>query len=295
LKSVNLLTPISCLSTMKISIVVPNFNYAEFLPRCLDSIACQSYQNIEVLLADAGSTDGSVKILEYYAEYYGWSFFSRSDNGQADVINRGLMQASGDIHCWLNSDDFYLSNRALEKVVGIFEEYAGLELVSLGGYYVNASGYWLRPVMLNTHPLLRQTDLAFRGAFLQPATFWKAHLFEELGGLNANYRYVFDQHFLIRAGRKYSMLLDQDIRISGYCLHGLNLSIGVKSERISEIADSNRYFFGFGFRFIYLKVIAFIVLLVNLLPSFLSRRITFGIYAVNNLLSFLSLYRIPSI
>lgn len=280
---------------MKVSIIVPNLNYAQFLPRCLDSIAQQTYKDIEVLLADGGSNDESIAILEHYSDIYGWPFFSRSDNGQADVINRGLMSASGDIQCWLNSDDFYLSNRALERIVNIFEEYEDLDIVSLGGYYVDASGHWLRPVLLNLHPLFRQTDLAYRGGFLQPATFWRSHVFQNLGGLNSKYRYVFDQHFLIRAGREHNMLLDQEIKIAAYCLHGSNLSMGVKSERISEIADSNKCFFGLGFRFSYLKLIGSITFLVNFLPSFLSRRITFGIYVLNNTLSFVSLYRIPSI
>jgi glycosyltransferase involved in cell wall biosynthesis len=280
---------------MKVSIIVPNRNYANFLPVCLDSIASQTYQNIEVLLADGSSEDGSLGILEDYSRRYDWKIFSLSDKGQADAINKGLSIATGDIQCWLNSDDYFLSNKALEKVVEIYQEFSDLDVVSLGGYYTNENGYWLRPVLLNTHPLQRQTDIAFRGAFLQPATFWKRHVFEELNGLDSTYPFSFDSHFLIRAGQRFNMLLDQNIKISGYRLHGSNLSVGVKPERIKELAEFNRYFFGFGFRYLYLNFIAAIVSFICLFPNAISKKINYVIYLINNLASFLSLYRIPYI
>ena len=279
---------------MKVSIVVPNFNYAKYLPACLDSIAVQTYQNIEVLLADGGSTDGSIEILESYSARYGWEIFSRSDAGQVDAIARGLEKSSGDIQCWLNSDDFFISNKAVEIAVSTFQEFPTLDIASLGGYYTNEVGYWLKPITPHYHPLFQQTEIALRGGFVQPATFWKPYVFEKIG-LNHTFRFVFDQHFFIQAYKQFNMLINQNVKLAGYRLHGQNLSIGVKPERIRELAVSNRHFFGLGFRYLYLQMISFLATGINYFPKPLAGKLNSIVRIINNLLSYLTLYRIPSI
>ncbi len=282
-------------NSMKVSIVVPNRNYAQYLPACLDSIAAQTYQNIEVLLADGNSDDGSINILEEYSAKYGWKIYSRQDKGQADSIDRGLKLSTGDIQCWLNSDDVFLSNCALENVVNIFKEFPTVDMISLGGYYTDGTGHWLRAAKLQTHPLFRQTDIALRGGgIVQPATFWKPDVFHKIG-LDTNFRFVFDHHFIIKAAQQFNVLIDQDIYIAGYRLHGDNLSLGVRPERIRELALSNREFFGFRFRYFYLTFIYYLVRIVYLLPTQIAYKITSLLYVIVNLLSYFSIYRIPSI
>jgi glycosyltransferase involved in cell wall biosynthesis len=280
---------------MKVSIIVPNRNYAEYLINCLDSIAMQTYPNIEVLLADGNSDDGSIEILEKYAMKYGWTIYSREDKGQVDAIDIGLKLAAGDIQCWLNSDDYFLSNQAIEKVVTLFQEFPSVDVVSLGGYYTDAKGYWIKAIKLQTHPLLRQNHLAMRGGFAQPSTFWKPHVFHEIG-LVHNLPYSFDTYFFIQASRQFNMLIDQNIIVSGYRLHGSNLSLGVKSKRIRELAQNNAYIFGYGFRYLYLNSIAFIVMIISFVfPESIATKINLVLYGINNFLSYLTIYRIPSI
>jgi glycosyltransferase involved in cell wall biosynthesis len=279
---------------MKVSIIVPNRNYAQYLRECLDSIVIQTYQNIEVLLADGSSEDGSIEILDEYSERYGWKIYSYKDNGQVDAISRGLQLATGDIQCWLNSDDFFLSNKSLEKVVNIFQEYSSVDIVTLGGYYTDSIGHFLRPSKLLTHPLLRQSDLPRRGGgFVQPSTFWKSYVFQELG-LNPNFPYSFDTYFFLRANIKFNLLIDQDMYISGYRLHESNMSLGIKYQRISELANLNADFFGFRFRFFYLKFLSICIQLIERIPFF-SVEIKKMIYFTNNFLSYISFYLLPSI
>ncbi len=279
---------------MKVSIIVPNRNYAQYLRDCLDSIVMQTHQNIEVLLADGGSDDGSIEILTEYSEKYGWKIYSYQDSGQVDAINRGLQLSTGDIQCWLNSDDFFLSNKSLEKIVNIFQEYASVDIVTLGGYYTDSSGHFLRPSKLLTHPFFRQSDLPRRGGgLIQPSTFWKSHVFHDIG-LNASFPYSFDTLFFLQANIKFNLLVNQDIYISGYRLHGSNLSIGIKPTRIAELANLNAEFFGFGFRFAYLKLLSYFFNCIEKLPFF-ATPIKNLVYYINNFLSYLSLYSIPSI
>jgi len=279
---------------MKVSIIVPNRNYARYLPTCLDSIATQTYKDIEVLLADGGSHDNSLDILKDYAKNYCWRIFSYSDNGQADALAKGFKLASGEILCWLNSDDVFLSNRAIEKMVLYFQDTPSVDVVSLGGYYLDEQGKYIKPVKLLSHPLFSQDKLAYRCGLLQPATSWRKQVFDEVS-INTSLRYTFDTDFFLRAFQKYNIVIAQDDYIAGYRLHGSNLSHGVKSERVEEIRLLNRKIFGKGFRASYLSFVVFLITLADHFPLYMSKKMKRLIYLLVNSLSYITIYRWPSI
>ncbi len=91
----------------KISIVTPSFNQAEFLEATIHSVLSQNYPNLEYIIVDGGSTDGSIEIIKNHANHLHF-WCSEPDTGQYDAINKGFAQASGEIMAWLNSDDMYL-------------------------------------------------------------------------------------------------------------------------------------------------------------------------------------------
>jgi glycosyltransferase involved in cell wall biosynthesis len=98
---------------LKISIVTPSFNQEKYLEECLLSVKEQCYPDVEHLVMDGGSTDGSVDILREYSAKPGWShlhWLSANDRGQSDALNKGFQKATGDVIGWLNSDDFYFRN-----------------------------------------------------------------------------------------------------------------------------------------------------------------------------------------
>jgi glycosyltransferase involved in cell wall biosynthesis len=104
-----------------ISVVIPSFNQAAFLAETLDSVIAQSYPNLEIFVADGGSSDASVDILADYSTRYPEliRYDSRPDGGHYHGVNKGIAQTSGDIVAWINSDDVYLPD-AFWKVAAFF-------------------------------------------------------------------------------------------------------------------------------------------------------------------------------
>jgi glycosyltransferase involved in cell wall biosynthesis len=96
----------------KISIIIPSYNKGLYVEQTLKSIFLQKYPNLEVIIQDGGSTDGSLKIIKKYMKKYNKciKFESKKDNGQLDAINIGLKKATGDIISFINADDIYLNN-----------------------------------------------------------------------------------------------------------------------------------------------------------------------------------------
>ena len=91
---------------MKISVVTISFNQAKYLRQCIDSVLNQNYQNIEYIIVDPGSTDGSRQIIESYGDRVIKIF--EKDAGPADGLNMGFSRATGDIFYFINSDDYVL-------------------------------------------------------------------------------------------------------------------------------------------------------------------------------------------
>lgn len=90
----------------KISIVTPSFNQSEFLELTIRSVLDQGYPNLEYIVIDGGSTDGSVDIIKKYADKISY-WVSEKDGGQYDAINKGFARSSGEIMGWINSSDLY--------------------------------------------------------------------------------------------------------------------------------------------------------------------------------------------
>jgi len=108
-----------------ISIVTPSFNQAPFLEECIDSILSQNYPNLEYIIMDGGSTDGSVEIIKKYARHLTY-WQSQPDGGQYAAINEGFTKTTGEIMAWLNSDD-KLHSGSLKIVGGVFKHFEGID------------------------------------------------------------------------------------------------------------------------------------------------------------------------
>src|ERR1039457_1034429 len=112
----------------KISIVTPSFNQAEFLEQTICSVLSQKYPNLEYVVIDGGSTDGSVEIIKKYADKLTY-WVSEKDDGQYAAINKGFSYTTGDIMGWINSSDILLP-WTFSILAEIFENYTQIQWLS---------------------------------------------------------------------------------------------------------------------------------------------------------------------
>ncbi len=176
-----------------VSIITPSFNQASFLERTILSVLEQDHPDIEYLLADGGSTDGSLEIIKRYADRLAW-WTSEKDQGQAEAINKGFAHAHGEIIAWLNSDDYYLPGTvsAAVKMFGKFPQ-AGM----IYGDMLAVDEFDRTINTLRYHQLSLVDLLCFQ-IIGQPAVFMRRSAFEKTGGLDNTLHFLLDHQLWIR-------------------------------------------------------------------------------------------------
>lgn len=169
----------------KISIVTPSYNQAEFLEDAIRSVLLQSYPNLEYIIIDGGSTDGSVEIIKKYEPWLTY-WVSEPDRGQSHAINKGFEKATGDIFGWINSDDYYAPG-AFTHIAKMFLE-NNTNWMSGVCHIIHSTG---ETVSSNSEP--QEFENWLLGCPLaQPSVFWRRELWQTVGGVDTNLHYSFD-------------------------------------------------------------------------------------------------------
>lgn len=180
----------------RITVVTPSYNQGQYLEAAIQSVITQEYPNLEYIVIDGGSTDDSPNIIRRYEpSLYRW--ISQADAGPADAINRGFSWASGDILCWLNSDDLYFPG-ALHTAADAFLTHPTAALVYGEGWYIDDKGRRIEPCRYVRRRFNRRY-LVNKDPILQPAAFWRRSLWDATGPLDTSLRWVFDWEWFIRA------------------------------------------------------------------------------------------------
>ena len=179
---------------MLVSIVTPSFNQARFLEATMRSVLEQDYPQIEYLVVDGGSTDGSVEIIQKYAHRLAW-WVSEPDRGQTDAINKGFARARGEVLAWLNSDDTYEPG-AVRRAVEALQANPQAVMVYGGANYIDETGR-----VIGRFPAAQTDYRRLRRGYVhipQQAAFWRAETWRTVGPLDPTFYFAMDYDLWVR-------------------------------------------------------------------------------------------------
>jgi glycosyltransferase involved in cell wall biosynthesis len=212
----------------RITVVTPSYNQAPFLRETIESVLGQGYPDLEYIIMDGGSTDGSAAIIEEYAPRLAhWQ--SAKDGGQAAAINTGFSRATGSILAWLNSDDYYLPGtlRAIAELLDPAKP--GLLLgncihVREGESRLRGSDVPLRH---------KQMRLATTDYIIQPSSFWTKATWNHVGALDEKLQFTFDWDWFIRCVEAGVEITTTPRHLAAYRIHAAHKS-GTGGEKRDE-------------------------------------------------------------
>ena len=185
---------------MKVTIITPTFNSAKTLSHNLNSVARQSYKNIEHIIVDNCSTDGTQALAGRFSHIA--QIISENDKGIYDAMNKGIANATGDIIGILNSDDLYNSSDIITLIVNHFQSDVDLDILYSDLVYVSKN---------NTNKIIRKwASKSYYPTFFEnanvpphPTVFLRNNVYKIAGLFNTNYIFASDYDFLLRIFKKY--------------------------------------------------------------------------------------------
>jgi glycosyltransferase involved in cell wall biosynthesis len=178
----------------KITVVTPSYNQGQFIEETIRAVLLQGYPNLEYIITDGGSKDGSVEIIRKYGPWLSY-WVSEADRGQSHAINKGLERATGDILAFINSDDVYLRDSFAS--VSAKADPARAQLL-FGDVGVIEGLNW-EPMKLLSKKHLGRKEILFGGTPLsQPSSFWTKQLWDQVGPFNESLHYTMDYEMTLR-------------------------------------------------------------------------------------------------
>jgi len=190
----------------RITVITPSYNQSRYIEQTIHSVLDQHYPDLEYIIMDGGSTDGTLDILGKYEDRLLW--VSEADRGQSHAINKGLARASGDVIAFLNSDDVYEPGA----------------LLAVGQYFAaHPEAYWLTGCCRTINSIgieIRKYSTLYKKCWLlfpsykvllilnyisQPATFWRRGVIEYVGFFDENMHYSMDYDYSLRVGKYYKL------------------------------------------------------------------------------------------
>jgi glycosyltransferase involved in cell wall biosynthesis len=229
------------MSSPKISVITPSYNQGHFIEETIQSILNQGYSNLEYIIIDGGSTDNTVEIIKKYEKKISY-WVSEKDSGQSEAVNKGFRKATGDIICWINSDDILMPG-SLNKVASSFTQHPDWQIVK--GYTVvidvNSN------ILYNLFMLPQKKWYARKGIYYiaQPSLFWRRSVLDKIGLLREEFHSSMDQEFMIRMFENNLKIGQVNKILAGFRLHETsktflrdNQKVGLKEKQ--QKADDTR-------------------------------------------------------
>lgn len=179
---------------MKITIVTISYNQAEYLERAIKSVIDQKKDvNLEYIVVDAGSTDGSIDVIKSYQESIDL-IISEPDEGPADGLNKGFSQATGNIYGYLNADDEFITG-ALQEVVAYFKQHPDVDVINGHGEIIDEHDNFLQKCFSHKFNLYRYAE--GNCVVVQQSTFFRSEAYKSTKGFNKDNRISWDGELMV--------------------------------------------------------------------------------------------------
>jgi glycosyltransferase involved in cell wall biosynthesis len=204
------------MSSPKVSIITPSFNQAKFLRRTIESVLTQGYPNIEYIIIDGGSTDGSLEIIKSYESQLAY-WESIPDQGQTDAINKGFARATGKYLAWLNSDDVYQPG-AISEAAAYLENHPDVGMVYGDCLFIDAQDRRIGdfPAAQTDYDHLRRGYVHIP----QQSSFFRTDLWRKVGPLDPSFYFAMDYDLWVRLANEAPLVYLPGHVWAGFRLHG---------------------------------------------------------------------------
>lgn len=221
----------------RISVITPCLNSARYIGEAIESVLMQGYSATEHIVADGGSTDGTLDILNRYPHL---KIISGPDNGMYQALNRAVAVARGEFIGMLNSDDCYAED-VFAPVVDLFSD-ENVMAVAGGAATFRDSANDDQPAM--DKPMRAGVDVLFRSTLGDPAInacFFRASVFDKIGPFDTSYRIAGDREFMLRFSLSGLHYAETKKLICRYRIHPQSMTFG-RNEEIWEavLREHNR-------------------------------------------------------
>ncbi len=216
-----------------VSIVTPSYNQAAFLAKTMESVLSQDYPNIEYIVIDGGSTDGSVALLEKHADRLAY-WVSEPDSGQTEAINKGFAQANGEILAWINSDDTYQPG-AVAEAVKYLTAHSEVGMVYGEAHFIDEHDQVIGhfPAAQTDHQRLQRGYVHIP----QQSAFWRASVWQQVGPLDERLYFAMDYYLWLRIAEHYPIKFLPDAFWANFRLHSDSKTIAEDDRCWPEMMD----------------------------------------------------------
>jgi len=212
----------------KISIIIPTFNSDKYLAKCLESLIFQEDPNLEIIIIDGGSSDGTKAIVKKFSSYISY-FRSKKDNGQGEAVEFGIKIATGDILHWHSSDDIFYPN-SLKNVRKAFDEDMNLKLLFSNSFafdnfkvYRTGISKWVN----------YRISLFFFGRFQSDCAYWHSSLTDNYIPFDHSQPLSIDEDFFLKIWQnKKSRWISEELGM--FRIHQAQLSQNISKSNLKK-------------------------------------------------------------
>lgn len=224
-----------------VTVFIPSYNHEKYVKKAIQSVLDQTYDNIELIVIDDGSTDNSVEIIKKLAEKNEFKFIVQENTGLTPTLNKGVQLAKGEFFCELSSDD-HLQKTYIKKQVTFMQEQDDIAMVAASLIIIDATG----EIQENKHKSLTPKkydfdDIMFKGCNVPaPGMLFRTAILADIGGFNPNIQLEDWQIQLKLTSQGHLITINPDAKVY-YRLHGENNVLRASWMADQMLATINEY------------------------------------------------------